>query len=217
MDTSAFLTMLVSIAAIQFVGWAIPGPNHLAIVTASVNGGRRAGLAAGLGIAAGAFTWALLAVSGLALVFELFPSLFFAIRFAGAGYLIYLGINAFGSVKSGGMLRISASATGKAPKAPFLTAYTVGMTNPKAVLFFGSILTAFIPKDGSILLMGAVVAEVGILSAVLNTIAALFFSLPAVVRGFQAAGKASAALFGTLFCLLGGLVAYETAIELIGG
>jgi len=44
MDTSAFLAMLLSIAAVQFVGWAIPGPNHLAIVAASVNGGRRAGL-----------------------------------------------------------------------------------------------------------------------------------------------------------------------------
>ena len=168
MDTSSLITTLASIAAIQFLGWAIPGPNHLTIVTASVTGGRRAGLAAAMGIAAGAFTWALLAVSGIAVLFELFPPLFVSIRLVGAAYLIFLGVKALRSIKSGGMLEIPEADSANAPKAPFMTAYMVMMTNPKAVLFFGSILTAFIPKDGSLWVLLLIVIEIGVLGAIFN-------------------------------------------------
>ena len=200
MDATSLIVMLTSIAAIQFVGWAVPGPNHLAIISATVSGGRRAGLASAFGIAAGAFTWALLAVSGIAVLFDLFPPLFHAIRIAGAAYLIYLGITALRSIASGGLINIAVSGAKIAPKSPFLTAYTVMMTNPKAVLFFGSILTAFIPQDGPVWLLAAVVIEVGLWGAILNIIAALFFSVPAVMRGFQAAGPVVSLIFGGLCC-----------------
>lgn len=216
MDGPSLLAIFGSIAAIQVAGWAIPGPNHLTIISASLSGGRRAGLAAAFGIGAGAFTWALLAVSGIAILFELFPPLFHAIRVAGAAYLIYLGINAFRAAKTGGMLSFATAGTAKAPKRPFITAYTVMMTNPKAVLFFGSILTAFIPQDGPFWLHIAVIAEVGFLGTILNIIAALFFSIPAVMHGFQAAGRGAALVFGVLFCGLGLFVAYETMIVLLG-
>lgn len=210
MITSSLAATLVSIAAIQFLGWATPGPNHLAIVTASVSGGRRAGLASAMGIAAGALTWALLAVSGIAVLFELFPKLFVSIRLVGAAYLIFLGAKAFQSIKSGGMLKIPEDGTVSAPKAPFMTAYMVMMTNPKAVLFFASILTAFIPKDGSVWVMFIIVMEIGLIGAILNIFAALFFSNPAVVRGFHAAGPVVSIAFGLLFCGLGLAVAVDT-------
>jgi len=153
MDAANLLSILFPIAVIQFVGWAVPGPNHLTIITASVTAGRPAGLKAAIGIAAGAFTWTLIAISGIAVLFELVPSLYIALRLFGAGYLIYLGINAFRAVRQGGMFSLDASAKSPATYAPFRTAYFVMITNPKAVLFFGSILTAFIPPDSSALLM----------------------------------------------------------------
>ena len=83
------------------------------------------------------------------------------------------------------------------------------MTNPKAVLFFGSILTAFIPPNASPWLLLAIAAQIGLLGAFLNAIAALFFSTPAVMRGFQASSFAMSLVFGVLFCGLGMLVAYD--------
>ncbi len=215
MDAAALFTTFASIAVAQVLGWAIPGPNHLSIVSATVSGGRGAGLAAAFGIAAGALTWALLAVSGIAVLFELFPSIFVTVRLVGAGYLIYLGVRALRSLRSGGMLSMTNVTKTKAQPRPFLTSYLVMMTNPKAVLFFGSILTAFIPPEGSLLLMILIVAQIAILGTALNVCAALFFSTPAVLAGFEKAGPTITVAFGLLFCGLGVWVGYETIHDLL--
>lgn len=209
MDVSALSAILIPIAVIQFVGWATPGPNHLTIITASVTGGRGAGILAALGIVAGAVAWTLIAVSGIAVVFQLVPALYAGLRALGAVYLIYLGINAFRSARSGGVFNLEADATSPATTAPFRTAFLVMMTNPKAVLFFGSILTAFIPADGSKWLMGAIVVQIAIVGTVLNVFAALFFSSPPIMRGFQSASYFMSLTFGVLFVGLGLMVAAD--------
>ena len=209
MEPAIILNTLVSIAAIQVLGWAIPGPNHLSILTASVAGGRRAGLAAAAGIASGAVTWTVLAVSGIAVMFELFPQLFSSIRIAGAFYLIYLGIRAFRSRHAGFMLTPGTSNGLTKKTSRFMNSYLIMMTNPKAVLFFGAILTTFIPADSPKWMMMLIVVEIGVLGMILNSFAAFFFSTPAVVRGFERAGATVSVVFGLIFCALGVLVAYE--------
>ena len=72
MDVANLLHILFPIAVVQLVAWAVPGPNHLTIISASVTSGRTAGLRAAMGVAAGALTWSLIAVSGIAIVFELY-------------------------------------------------------------------------------------------------------------------------------------------------
>ena len=209
MDVSSLSAVLLPIAVIQFVGWATPGPNHLTIITASVPAGRPAGLRAGMGIAAGALTWSLIAVSGIAVVFDLMPPLYIALRVIGAVYLVYMGINAFRAATQGGVFRLEPDISSPATTAPFRTAFLVMMTNPKAVLFFGSILTAFIPPDGPHWLMLVIALQIGILAAILNGFAALFFSSGPVMRAFQNASYVTSVLFGVLFCGLGALVGWD--------
>lgn len=215
MDTSSIAAILLPIALIQIVGWATPGPNHLTIITASVTAGRGAGLRAAMGIATGALVWSLIAVSGIAVIFQIVPPLYLGLQGLGAMYLIYLGINAFRAARRGGVFNLAADRTSPATHAPFRTAFLVMMTNPKAVLFFGSILTAFIPPDGPQWLMFVIAFQIGILGAVLNAIAAMFFSSPPVMRGFQAAGHAMSILFGILFVGLGLLVAWNVLQDVL--
>lgn len=215
MTAPALFAVMAPIALIQIIGWATPGPNHLTIITASVTSGRGAGLRAALGIAAGALAWTLIAVSGIAIIFEIFPPLFVGLRLVGAAYLVYLGINAFRAARRGGMFDLHPDTTAPATRAPFRTAFVVMMTNPKAVLFFGSILTAFIPPDGPRWLMLVIVLQVGCLAAVLNAIAALFFSHPPVMRAFQRTGYVTSLIFGVLFCVLGGMVIWDTLPDLV--
>lgn len=216
MEASTLLGILFPIAVIQIVGWAVPGPNHLTIITASVTAGRPAGLKAAIGIASGALTWTLIAVSGIAVVFEVVPSLYVALRLFGAGYLVYLGVNAFRAVRRGGMFRLDANVRSPATNAPFRTAYFVMMTNPKAVLFFGSILTAFIPPESPSWLMIIIAIQVGLLGAILNTFAAIFFSSAVFMRWFQSAGIWVSVVFGILFSALGVLVAWDVLREFLG-
>lgn len=215
MDAASLASILIPIFVIQTVGWATPGPNHLTIITASVTAGRMAGLRAAMGIAAGAFTWTVIAVSGIAVVFELFPSLFVGLRLVGAAYLLHLGLGAFRAARRGGIFRLDPEKGSPATRAPFRTAFLVMMTNPKAVLFFGSILTAFIPPGGPGWLMALIAIQVGLTGAALNALAALLFSTPAVTRGFESAGHAMSIVFGVLFCGLGGLVAYDVLGALV--
>ena len=193
----------------------MPGPNHLTIITASVTAGRAAGIRAAMGIAAGALTWSLIALSGIAVVFELIPSVYVALRLIGAAYLGYLGINAFRAARTGGVFEMKSSGNSSATVAPFRTAFLVMMTNPKAVLFFGSILTAFIPQNSPPWLMATIAVQIGLLGAILNAIAALFFSTPSVMRAFQSASRSVSILFGVLFCGLGALVAGDVLQEFI--
>lgn len=214
MDFASLSNILLPVAAIQLVGWAVPGPNHLTIVTASVTAGRSAGFRAAMGIAAGGFTWTVITVSGLAVVFELFPWAFVALRLVGAGYLVYLGVNAFLSVSRGGMFSLDSDANSPATQAPFRTAYIVMMTNPKAVLFFGSILAAFIPPDSSAWLLIAIVIQFGIIGIVLNGFAAILFSSRAFVKKFQSAGTWMALAFAVSFTILGALVTWDVLADL---
>lgn len=215
MDLASLTSVLLPIALLQIVGWATPGPNHLTIITASVTGGRLAGLKAAMGIAAGALTWSLVAVSGLAVLFEFVPPLYTALRVVGALYLIYLGIGAFRAARSGGVFNLEADVSSPATSAPFRTAFLVMITNPKAVLFFGSILSSFIPPDGPRWLMFLIVLQIGLLGALLNTFAALFFSWPPVMRRFQAAGHPMSILFGILLVGLGLVVAFDGSIGIM--
>ncbi len=209
MDASTFAAVLFPIFLVQFVGWATPGPNHLTILTAAVTAGRPAGVRAGLGIAAGAVSWALITVSGIAVIFELFPQVFVGLRLAGAGYLIFLGIGALRSARQGGVFRLEPEARSPATTAPFRTAYLVMMTNPKAVLFFGSIMTSLVPADGSGWLMAAIVVQMGLTGAILNVSTGLFFSSPAVVRAFQNTSAVMSTVLGLLFCGLGVFVLWD--------
>ncbi len=198
MEASTLLRILFPIAVIQIVGRAVPGPNHLTIITASVTAGRLAGLKAAMGIASGSLTWTLIAVSGI----EVVPSLYVSLRLLGAGYVIYLGVNAFRAGRRGGMFRLDANVRSPATNAPIRTAYFVMMTNPKAVLFFGSILTAFILPASPGWLMIIIAFQVGLLGAILNAFAAIFFSSAVFMRWLQAAGIWMSVVFEILFSAL---------------
>ena len=131
MNTSALLAILTPIAVIQTICWATLGRNHLTIITTSATSGRAAGLRAAMVIAARALTWSPIAVSCVAVIFEVFPSLYFASRVVGAAYPNDLGIGPFRAARCGGVFTLIPDAAPPATTAPFRTAYLVMMTNPK--------------------------------------------------------------------------------------
>ena len=69
--------------------------------------------------------------SRIAVIFEVFPSLYFASRVVGAAYLNDLGIGPFRAARCRGVFTLIPDAASPATTAPFRTAYLVMMTNPK--------------------------------------------------------------------------------------
>lgn len=208
MSFEPFIT-LGNIALVLTLGWLTPGPNMLAVISASVNNGRKSGVAIGAGLAFGGALWALLAVTGVSTLFDLFPNLFFSLRLAGAGYLIWLGTKMLKKSKdTDDRYRMDPRSDLHGWKA-FRTGFLVTVTNPKAALFFGSILTAFVPISAPMWLLAAIVVLCWVQGMLGHFITATVFSTVTVINKMQRAGNAINMVFGAVFCAFGLGVAYD--------
>ncbi|MDP3821003.1 MAG: LysE family translocator [Burkholderiales bacterium] len=125
----------------SFVLAVTPGPGVLYIVTRTLAHGRVAGVGSVAGVACGNFLNAVGAAVGLAALFAVSSLAFTLVKFAGAAYLVWLGVR---------MLRApSAAAEPGAPLAPvsvarlFREGLLVALLNPKTTLFFAAFLPQF--------------------------------------------------------------------------
>lgn len=140
-------TVLSVFLASSFVLCVTPGPGVIYIVTRSVSQGRRAGLASVAGVAAGNLGNAILASTGLALVFAVSDIAFMAVKYAGAAYLLYLGVS---------MMMRGASST-PSTREPVSThrvfgdAAVVALLNPKTTLFFAAFVPQFVQRGDSVI------------------------------------------------------------------
>jgi len=114
-----------------------PGPNMTWIAVLGATRGRTAALAAVVGIALGLALAGLIAGLGLTVVFDNFPSLMTALRYAGTLYLFYLAYDAWTDAAQ--IETISA----KPNSAFFLQGFISNALNPKAYLFYAAILPQF--------------------------------------------------------------------------
>lgn len=203
---SSALTVFASIAVIQILGWLSPGPNLVAVSGASMSAGRRAGLATALGIAVGVGLWAALAVFGIAFLFEAFPALFLGLKLAGAGFLVWMGYQYVNAARQGPATPLTPLAMKGDTGQAFRRGFYVLMTNPKAPIFFGAVLTSFLPADAPAWVLAGIVLEFLVLSFILNGTTALLFSTRAVMAWFGRHQSRIRFAFGLIFVVLGLLV-----------
>jgi threonine/homoserine/homoserine lactone efflux protein len=136
LTSPAFLAFLLASLALAIT----PGPGVIYIVTRTLRQGRRAGLASVCGVAVGNLGNAAAASVGLAAVLKASAAAFVLIKFAGAAYLIFLGIQALRTPQ-----RIEHSEAGVpvAPAPLFRDGFIVAILNPKTALFFAALLPQF--------------------------------------------------------------------------
>lgn len=141
---------------------ATPGVDFLLTVSRTLQGGARAGVAAALGIVAGGGVHALAAAFGLAALLAVHPAAFGFVQWAGAGYLVWLGLGLFRQAWRG-RADVAAPPTAAAVRAwaaDFRTGLFTNVLNPKVALFFLAFLPPFVPAGSpsrslSFLLLGA--------------------------------------------------------------
>ncbi|MGE1001041.1 LysE family translocator [Ralstonia pseudosolanacearum] len=150
------LLFLLSSVAIT----VMPGPDNLQVIARGASQGRKAGLAAAAGFASGCLFHTTLAALGLAAVLQSAPVAFQAIRWLGAAYLVWLGVQA---LRSKGVVGPSVSAQAAAPDLwqVFRQSVLANMLNPKVTLFFVVFLPQFVDAQAGhaalqMLLLGGV-------------------------------------------------------------
>ncbi|MEU8083943.1 LysE family translocator [Micromonospora sp. NPDC049101] len=126
-----------------------PGPNMVYLVSRSVAQGRRAGLVSLLGVAAGFGVYLMAAVAGLAAVFVLVPTLYAVVKFAGAGYLLWL---AWQTLRPGGHSPFTPTPLPPdRPRRLFTMGLVTNLLNPKIAILYVSVLPQFIdPARGHV-------------------------------------------------------------------
>src|ERR687884_1625302 len=117
----------------------MPGPNTLYIIARSVNQGRRAGVVSGLGVQVGSLIHIAAAALGLSALLLSSALAFGVVKYAGAAYLLYLGVKTLLTKEKAGPAREGEEAS---LSRVFYHGGLVNLVNPKTALFF----FAFLPQ-----------------------------------------------------------------------
>ena len=187
----------------------VPGPDMLYMLARCITQGRRAGILAALGFNAGAYVHLSAAVLGLSAVLAASAWAFTAVKWAGAGYLIYLGIGALRS-KSGPL--VIRGAGSRADRTIFWQAFCSDVLNPKVGVFFLALLPQFVDPHTShptlqILLLGV---TVNLICLLINGVLVAFSAgVTQTLRHNDAVSKWLQRGMGALFVGLGVRLAVE--------
>jgi threonine/homoserine/homoserine lactone efflux protein len=136
-----------SFALFFIASWALiitPGPDMLYVITRGIAQGRRAGLHSAFGVTLGLLVHTLFAALGLAALLQTSAIAFLVIKYVGAAYLIYLGIQSFRA--KGGFER-GEHQKPMAAQAIFWQGFLSNVTNPKISIFFLAFLPQFVRAD----------------------------------------------------------------------
>jgi leucine efflux protein len=141
---------------------ALPGPGTFTLLTSTAKGGLRGGAAATAGVIVGDQVLLWLAVAGVAAVLAAHPAWFRAIQFAGAAYLVWIGLRLV-FAKEGAALPIRIEPRHYARQAFFIT-----LLNPKAIVFYVAFFPLFIDplRHQGLLTFGVMALTIAVLSAV---------------------------------------------------
>lgn len=162
-----------------------PGPGMLYVLARTMAGGRREGVLSSLGTCAGGMVHVVAAATGLSLVLAASATAFAAVKFAGAAYLVYLGVRMGLGWKTEDDVALPSTR-----RSPFGQGIATEVLNPKTALFFLALIPQFVNRQhGGVLWQFLVL---GTISVTLNTSADLIITFLAAPIGARL--RASAAL-----------------------
>jgi threonine/homoserine/homoserine lactone efflux protein len=161
-------THLLAFTVTAFVLIAIPGPSVLFTVSRAITLGRGAGVATVAGNTVGAFTQVVAVAFGIGPLVERSVLLFTVLKLAGAAYLIVLGAQAIRHRRSLAEA-LGAKIEPKSATRIVIDGFTVGVTNPKVIVFFAAMLPQFVDRQAGnvpaqIIALGAIFAGIALLS-----------------------------------------------------
>ncbi|QEM82292.1 LysE family translocator [Halomonas binhaiensis] len=177
MDLHYWVIFVVTVLGVSL----IPGPSTLIAFAHGAANGSGPAMFTAIGNATASTLQAIAASAGLGLAITSSAMLFMVIKYAGAAYLVYVGIQIWRTAAQ----RVSLSSQGNTlesqPQRLFMSGFTVAISNPKAIAFFTAFFPQFLSPAGNSTVQLAIMVILVALSAF---IVALFYScLGAWVRG----------------------------------
>ncbi|EHR51530.1 putative threonine efflux protein [Saccharomonospora marina XMU15] len=160
---------VAAFAALTFVMVIVPGPSVLFTISRALTVGRRDALLTVVGNAAGIYLQIVAVAFGLGTLVERSAAAFTAVKLAGAGYLVYLGVRAVLHRRSlSEALGTGVAASAGSAARVLRDGFVVGFANPKSIVFLAAVLPHFVQPNAAavpvqILLLGIVLPVVALL------------------------------------------------------
>lgn len=177
MDFTLWLTFVAATTALLL----IPGPTVLLVLSYAIGHGRRVAVSTALGVALGDFVAMTASLLGLGALVMASATLFVALKWIGAAYLVYLGVRLFQSADNARPAQI-ATAADVSLSHVFGHAAAVTALNPKSIAFFIAFVPQFIRPDAPLLPQFAILIGTFVGLAALNSLA--YALLAARLRGW---------------------------------
>lgn len=185
-----------------------PGPDFFYVAARGIAGGRRAGVVSALGIGTGLLFHTVLAASGLTLLLLASEPIFNGVKWLGAFYLIWMGIQ---TLLAGEKFLAVSEAQALNLRKVFQQGVLTNVFNPKVALTFAAFLPAFVAPA-----RGGAAGQIAVLGATLCALATLWFcgvgafagQLGALLLRFPRLARGVQRLSGSVLCVLGVRLAF---------
>lgn len=169
----------LSLAGICLLGAMSPGPSLAVVVSQTLRGGAGRGTLAALAHGAGVALYAVAVVSGLAVIVTASDRLYGLIQWAGALFLIYLGVK---SLRSRGNVSLDGAEEEAEAAGALIQGFSVAFLNPKLAVFFLALFSQFLTESVSLPQKVVMVATVGIIDAGWYTAVSLLLGRPKILE-----------------------------------
>lgn len=170
------LAVFASVVLVHLLAAMSPGPSFVVCIRTAASDGFGTALALSLGFGLGAGLWAAGAMAGLALMFELVPMLFVALKIVGGTFLIFVAVS---------MWRHAPDPLPQPGDRPPMTAraamrygFLTYASNPKPAIFFGAVFIGLVPMETPLWMRAALVVVIVVNEALWYILVSRIFSQP---------------------------------------
>ncbi|WKV49315.1 MULTISPECIES: threonine export protein RhtC [Dickeya] len=194
------LMLFLTVALVHLIALMSPGPDFFFVSQTAASRSRREALMGVLGITLGVLVWAAIALMGLHLLLERMAWLHRLVMIGGGLYLCWMGWQMLRSAlrkreQQEGDVTVALPQRGKT----FMRGFLTNLSNPKALIYFGSVFSLFVGDDVGAAARWGLFALISLETLLWFSLVALVFALPVMRRGYQRLAKWVDGLAGVLF------------------
>ncbi|AQP35027.1 LysE family translocator [Vibrio anguillarum] len=214
------LSILATLAGVHFMALLSPGPDVALVVQNATRYGRRTGVFIALGLSCGIVIHSLLSLTGISYLVHQQPALFAMVQLAGGGYLFYLGLGALKSIYTTWRSPQAVGVNNERSKLienqrqAFSRGFITNIFNPKALVFFISLMSSLVPVGMSFSGKGIALLILWGLSFMWFSTLAWMLSTARLQKRLQSLTVYIDAVCGIIFTLIGGLILLQALLSL---
>ncbi|MBK1850752.1 MULTISPECIES: LysE family translocator [unclassified Marinobacter] len=198
-----------TVALVHLLAVASPGPDLAVMIRQALCQSRRNALLTAIGIGAGILVHVSYSLLGIGFIIQQSILLFTILKIAGALYLTWIAVQCL-RARAGGIHVETETHTSQSSFAALRLGFLTNALNPKATLFFVSLFSVVISPGTPVAIQASYGAYMALATGVWFVLVAIFFTLPAVRKGFNRFGHWLDRLMGGVLLLLAGHLLLST-------